>query len=444
MSILLINPEIRANYQRGIYLYAKSLVAGLKGAAGGAVMLTDFMPKSGSSLGSRDLVSLIDSPPKQKVRSLQMVPRYLGFKLGLPDGAEDFVISDIKVPDRIGYISELAGVVNVPMFYEVCRLAASKPFFDAVDVDFLQRRSGVKACFTTAPVAIKSGMRSLPIVQTVHDLIALNSTVHKVNVDKFRRRLDFAVRYADVVLAVSEFTRNEVVERYPALDGRVRVLYQPLPASDEDIMLSEQLHVQSEVLAKFDLRKDEYFFYVGAIEERKNIHRLVQAFKGEPSFANKKLVLAGSADESYLRANGIWADFFEPITSSHGDAIAGNQVIYLGRISEVEKLCLLRSALMFVFPTITEGFGIPLLEAQSMGCPVLTTDSSAIPEVVGATALLVSDPTDVDEIRTQMKVLSEDSQLRQKFRTDGLINASRFSKANFARQLSELISEISH
>lgn len=442
MSILLINPEIRANYQRGIYLYAKSLASGLKGAVGGAVMLTDFNLRPGVELESKELVRLIDSPPQEKIRSLQMVPRYLGFSLGFHSGTQHFDISDSEVPDRVRYLSELMGLINVPRFYEVCRLAASKPFFDAVDIDFLQKQHGARACFTTAPIAIKSGRRSLPIFQTVHDLIVLNSAVHNVNVEKFRRRLDFAVKHADVVLAVSAFTRNEIVERYPALDGRVKILYQPLPASDEDIMLSEQVQVQSEVLAKFDLRKDEYFFYVGAIEERKNIHRLVQAFKSEPGFANKKLVLAGSADESYLRANGIWADFFAPSTNSLGGAVAGNQICYLGRISEVEKLCLLRSALMFVFPTITEGFGIPLLEAQSMGCPVMTTDSSAIPEVVGATAVLVSDPTDVDEIRKQMKTLAEDAQLRQRCRTDGLVNAARFSKSSFVKQLRELISEI--
>jgi glycosyltransferase involved in cell wall biosynthesis len=94
---------------------------------------------------------------------------------------------------------------------------------------------------------------------------------------------------------------------------------------------------------------------------------------------------------------------------------------------------------LFAFPSITEGFGIPPLEAQSMGCPVLVSNSSAIPEVVGDSAALISDPLSIDEITAHLDALVTDDARLASLSQSGLINSQRFSKQRFADDLEAMI-----
>ncbi|HRH18768.1 MAG TPA: glycosyltransferase, partial [Aquabacterium sp.] len=153
------------------------------------------------------------------------------------------------------------------------------------------------------------------------------------------------------------------------------------------------------------------------------------------------LVLAGSVDHSYVASEGLGSLFFDERGVPTGDSKSG-PVRYLGRVTELEKLCLLRTATCFAFPSITEGFGIPLLEAQSLGCPVLTTNSSAIPEVVGDTAILVDDPLSVDEIAVGLDDLVGDAELRARLSAAGLTNSLRFHKDRFADDIDRVIQSV--
>lgn len=276
----------------------------------------------------------------------------------------------------------------------------------------------------------------MPIVQTVHDLIILNTSVHNLNVSKFRRRLEAALFNSDLIISVSEYTKGEIVERYPQVADRIRVVYQPVPAENRVLRESDQPEIRQSVLAKWGLASQGYLFYVGAIEERKNIARLIWAYQRSRASREMPLVLAGALEESYLRREGVW-DLFQPQARQ-----SAGRVIYLGKVSELEKLCLLREAALFTFPSITEGFGIPLLEAQSMGCPVLTTNSSAIPEVVGDAAVLVRDPQDADEISAGIDSVVFNTELSRSLSAGGRSNSARFSKKNFARDVGRVLAEV--
>ncbi|MDE2000457.1 MAG: glycosyltransferase, partial [Burkholderiales bacterium] len=102
----------------------------------------------------------------------------------------------------------------------------------------------------------------------------------------------------------------------------------------------------------------------------------------------------------------------------------------------------LREARLFAFPSLTEGFGIPVLEAQSMGCPVMTSNVSAIPEIVGSTAALINDPLNVDEIVSVLDATVADDYLCDQLRSDGLVNSQRFSKESFSHRLDDLIQSL--
>ncbi len=439
VDVCFIHPEVKAAYQRGIYLYAKSLTAAVRCAGFCTTMLTDFAHPAGNEMRAAWLYGLVDKPPKQKIRSLQMVPRYFLHKFGRVQGGE-MLAFDASAPltEKTAYLRNIQRVVNYEGFYDLCRLPASKSVFAPIDVDFL-RGAGCPIAFTTEPVAIRSPRKEVKIIQTVHDLIVLNERVHDINVSKFRRRLDAAVLNADAVLAVSEYTRQEILERYPQLSDRVRVVYQPIPAHEETVRESESASARAEVLRHFDLASGNFVFYIGAIELRKNIARLIKAYQASEAAREMPLVLAGAIDQDYLAAEGVLGYFVDGAPVS----VKGPGVVkYLGRVTELEKLCLLRDARLFAFPTITEGFGIPVLEAQSMGCPVLTTNASAIPEVVGSSAALIQDPTDVDELVQAINAVVTDPDRCAQLRADGLVNSQRFSKAHFAASVGELIRSV--
>jgi glycosyltransferase involved in cell wall biosynthesis len=268
----------------------------------------------------------------------------------------------------------------------------------------------------------------------VHDLIVLNTTVHEANVEKFKRRLEGALFGADLIMAVSEYTKLEILDRYPEMEDRVRVVYQPIPANAQTVLESESSLARQAVLNRFELQSGEFVFYIGAIEERKNIARLIRAYLSSTLAKTIPLVLAGSVDSAYIESEGL---------SRYFDSKNESGVRYIGRVTELEKLCLLREARLFAFPSITEGFGIPVLEAQSMRCAVLTTNASAIPEVVGDSAVLINDPTDVDELVHALESAVFDSDLNLRLKSAGFANSARFSKSTFSQQLGELIKLVS-
>lgn len=439
VDVCFIHPEVKSTYQRGIYLYAKSLLAAAGQAGYKTTMLTDFArPTGGWDVAT--LYSQINKPPQVKTRALQRLPMYLSHKFGA-GFAKDTLPFDSSVPltEKTEFLRSVQRLLNCDGFYDLCRLPPSKPmFFDPIDIGFL-RGVGCSVAFTTEPVSVRSQRKRVKIIQTVHDLIVLNEQVHDINVGKFRRRLDAALRNADAVLAVSEYTRREILERYPQLHDRVRVVYQPIPAHEETVRASESEQVRAEVLSRFALTSDNFVFYVGAIELRKNVARLIKAYQASEAAREMPLVLAGSFDQEYLAAEGVLGYFVEGAPVS----VKGpGTVKYLGRVTELEKLCLLREARLFAFPTITEGFGIPVLEAQSMGCPVLTTNASAIPEVVGSSAALIEDPTDVGELVQAINDVVTNPDRCAQLRSDGLINSQRFTKARFAANVGELIRSV--
>ena len=121
---------------------------------------------------------------------------------------------------------------------------------------------------------------------------------------------------------------------------------------------------------------------------------------------------------------------------------AVKNIIYTGYIDDVEKYVLLRNARALVFPTLSEGFGIPLIEAQSMGTPVIACNNSAVPEVVGTTALLIDDPQSIEELSECIRIIINDNSLVEKLSNLGLVNYERFDKKTFNKNIESLIKSI--
>lgn len=233
--------------------------------------------------------------------------------------------------------------------------------------------------------------------------------------------------FARHIVTVSRFSRQELEDLYHIDPNRVSVICEAppdLPDIDEETALK--------VRGKFYIRK-EYFLYVGSMRPRKNLERTIMAFR---KFLEKRekdflFVMAGKVDSKFLDIRKIIER--ESLTSS---------VILTDFVTQAEKVALYKGARALIFPSLYEGFGLPVLEAQSLGVLVLTSNTSALPEVAGKGALYVN-PYSVDEIANGMIRIAEDEALRAKLISVGFENVKRFSWDITARQLLDLFKSLS-
>jgi glycosyltransferase involved in cell wall biosynthesis len=238
-------------------------------------------------------------------------------------------------------------------------------------------------------------------VVTFHDLFVLSG---EYSTAEFRARFAAQAREAadraDLILTVSDFTKSQVTGLLGVEPGRVRVVHHgirplALPASRDGA------------------QRELVILHVGAIQKRKNIARLVEAFEGvDPSW---RLVLAGS--------NGFGA---EEILARIASSAARDRILVTGYIPTAELARLYAHASVFAFPSLDEGFGMPVLEAMAAGLPVVTSNRSALPEVAGDAAMLI-DPEDASALTEALGKLTCDQELRSRLIAAGAARAARFS-----------------
>jgi glycosyltransferase involved in cell wall biosynthesis len=242
-----------------------------------------------------------------------------------------------------------------------------------------------------------------PAVATFHDLFVLTG---EYSTPEFRARFagqarDAAAR-ADVVIAVSEFTRGQVISLLGVEPRRVRVVHHGIRAL---------AFPRTDLLDK--TQRQKVILNVGAIQKRKNIARLVEAFEAvDPAW---RLVLIGS--DGYGAA-----EIHARIAASPGR----ERISVLGYVTPQELAAWYARAMVFAFPSLDEGFGMPVLEAMSAGTPVLTSTRSALPEVAGEAAML-ADPEDTGALVQALQSLTRDEELRARLSRLGVERARLFT-----------------
>jgi glycosyltransferase involved in cell wall biosynthesis len=251
---------------------------------------------------------------------------------------------------------------------------------------------------------------------TIHDL----GYVHFPRSHPWRQRLylDLSTRWnaraATHLLADSEATRADLVTRYGVPAKKITVAY---PGTDESLGPICDVDAIQAAKARHDISGD-YFLHLGTLQPRKNLHRLVEAFAefvARHSPSGIQLVLAG-------KRGWLYDDLFRQVQRLGLD----ERVCFPGYIAEEDKATLLSGALVCAFPSLYEGFGLPVLEAQACGCPVITSTTSSLPEVAGDGALLV-DPEDTAAIANAMQRITTEPELCDELTERGFANASRFS-----------------
>lgn len=227
------------------------------------------------------------------------------------------------------------------------------------------------------------------------------------------------------VIAISQATAADLQHWVHVPPDKIRVIYE---AVDEPTPVNAD--VQAEIVRRYGLVRP-YALYVGTLQPRKNLERLVQAFA--------RLVHGQAVGWDLVLAGGEgWHS--ERVLDAVRQAGLGDRLHLTGYVPDTDLPGLLQGAELFCFPSLFEGFGLPVLEAQSYGVPVLTSNNSALPEVAGDGAILV-DPTDVDAIAAAMLRLSTDEALRQELIAAGRRNVQRFSWAKAAAETLAVLKE---
>jgi glycosyltransferase involved in cell wall biosynthesis len=229
---------------------------------------------------------------------------------------------------------------------------------------------------------------------TIFDLSWLRhpETHEPANIRRHLALVRHAIAKADRLIAISESGKRELIEHLAAPEDRVRVVYGGI--SIEEFLGENDAQALSTLKKRFGIR-NAYFIHLGTLEPRKNLPRLIAAYARVRQRVPDcpQLLLAGQAGWMYEAV-------FQQIEAYR---LAGH-VIHSGYLSRADAVCLLRGAYACTYPSLYEGFGLPVLEAMAARIPVLTSNVSSLPEVVGDTGLLV-DPENVDAIEAGLMEL---------------------------------------
>lgn len=430
--MIFLSYSLNRSDRRGVYQFTRSLVESVK--------KNNYYTGVFSQLYSRDfdkneLLSYFYDPNKYffiKNNKLEIIYKYLLNKAY--NQKILFLKNSVKLDKNNISLNEIDFFLNEELFYysNNMDLIFSKSLYlrNIVLPEFSSR----DIIFTDSPLAFRSTKHKM--IQTVHDTIPLDEK--RKYYQYFYKRLE-ACCYADKILAVSNHTKNQFLEYFPTMHDRVEVVYQPLPADEHSMYLSSLPEVQEDVLKKYNLKAKQYMYYVGAIEERKNIHNLIDAYiKSTNNDKTIPLVISGSINQQYSNKFNL-NDF---LINKDEYTYSKNNILKTDFVSDVEKLCLIRNSRAFLFPTLNEGFGIPVIEAQTLGIPVLTSNNSSLPEVTNGSALMLENPLNIDEIVESIKKLWTDDELCTELSQKGLINVERFSKENFQNSIGHFLSNI--
>jgi len=304
-----------------------------------------------------------------------------------------------KLPDnfRVEFL-------NFPFLWTQIRLAAEMISAEA-DVLFI-------------PVHI------LPLIHPKNSVVALHGLEYEYFPEVYpyfhrqylRWSTKYALRNSSKIIAVSENTKRDLVKLYRGNPDKVSVVHHG--AKEIQAVKSERR------TAKESDRKDP-ILYVGRVELKKNILGIIEAYdilRRKNLFILNKLVLAGGEGFG-----------FGEIKKAIENSPFKKDIVLKGYVSEAEKINLLKNSAVFVFPSFYEGFGMPVLEAQSAGIPVIASNTSCLSEIAGQGAVLV-DPNDSGEIALAMRRILGDESLRQNIIRAGAENVKRFSWEKCARE----------
>lgn len=293
-------------------------------------------------------------------------------------------------------------------------------FWDQITIPNLASRAKVdilhQPCFST-PVFYRG-----KVVVTIHDLI---SVFFGYNIPFWSRQffgkwMPATYRFADHLIAVSEHTKKDAIRVLGINESKISVIHE---AADEKYhQITDQMTL-NKVRKKYGVGDNPFILHVGTLEPRKNLLFLVRAFAlAKDSLGETNLVITGKKG---------W--YYEGLFKLVDQLQLQSKVIFTGYVEDDDLPALYNAAQIFAFPSLYEGFGLPPLEAMASGTPVISSNTSSMPEVVGEAGILLP-PAGEKQWAEAMIKLNTDQALRQSLKEKGLVQAKKFSWEKCARE----------
>lgn len=311
---------------------------------------------------------------------------------------------------------------NLPYLYRVSQAFAAlsgRPLS-------LKMPDHIDVLHLTLPLPITA--KKVKKVVTVHDLIPLKLPLSTaVNLKHYSKIIKASLRDADLIFSVSQQSKNDLIEIYKIPENKIHVTYQSSFIPDELLNLSEQ--EVAPILKRYNLQHKKYFIYYGAIEPKKNVLRLLQAFSRAQT--DCKLVVLGKNGWLYEQEEKFFSAQEENRKYQSDNEIDIVRIPYSDFNS---MMTLLKGARALVFPSLYEGFGLPVLEAMQMGTPVITSHCGSLPEIAGDAAYYV-DPYSVEEIKGAIERFSSNDSELQEMAASGYKQAEQFSEQKYRENI---------
>lgn len=289
------------------------------------------------------------------------------------------------------------------------------------------KRSGVELFHGLSgelPMGLKKqGIRS---VVTIHDLIFLRYPEFYKPIDRwiYSKKFRCACRHADLVIAISKQTKQDLIDFFGVKEGKIRLVYQGCDPRFYKQCTEEE---KKQVAAKYRL-PEKYILYVGTVEERKNLNTIVRA-------------LPAICSEYKLVAFGKHTHYAEQVRREVERLKLQDRVMLIDKSDFLDFPAIYQQAQVFVLPSVFEGFGIPVLEALNSRIPVITSNTSSLPEAGGPHSLYI-DPTSSRQLEEALFRVLSNSELRSSMIVNGCKYALKFREQKLANDLWSVYQEL--
>lgn len=237
----------------------------------------------------------------------------------------------------------------------------------------------------------------------------------------------YAVKAATKVIAVSKFSKEQLVKRLKAEEKKIQVVVEGYQISRDTSQIDPEATKTTAVMQKFNLKPKKYLLYVGTVQPRKNLVRLIEAVSGlPPRYADIKLVICGKLGWNYKDVLAA------------ADRVGRDRVVVTDYTDDRTRQTLLSEAAVYVQPSITEGFGLPVIEAMDIGIPVATSNGGALPEVAGRAAEYF-DPFNIEQMKLVLARILDSKTLQETMIKAGKEQIKKFNWDRSAKQVLKLL-----
>jgi glycosyltransferase involved in cell wall biosynthesis len=416
----------------GVATYTRSLIQTVRGLGHKTGIVHSVQSKLPRNTALREVV-LFDDNSSRKLSRTALGKRWMRRRIGAPFGVKP---THVELTGTVILKSLHGNVLDSDYLYANNDLFATarqhfKNFGKSLPLSFAHRPDLLHC---TYPIPIRA--RKALNICTIHDLVPLRLPYLTEDNKRYHyRMLSHLVKTADHIVTVSETSRQDIIRFLGVEESRITNTYQAVHVPLE-LREKPQDAAADEIAGIFNLDWKKYFLFFGAFEPKKNLARLVEAYLSAK--VDYPLIIVGApgwkGDQTQLL---IEDDRFRFFLQQDNRITPGRRIHRFDFVSYNLLVSLIRGARSVLFPSLYEGFGLPVLESMQLGTPVLTSTEGSVPEIAGDAALLI-DPYNTESLRNAVRALAHDQDLCDHLAGLGPKQAAQFSPERYRQAVATL------